>query len=121
MDIFGRIHPTRSSMPVVDLSQGRSIAYSHSTTTRLMDVLDANGRGNVHGGVIMRMVDESAATVAIKHARKPVVTSQSGYHLKSQQGIIRTALEIGGHGSLNASPTVQVSPYASTPAYSPQR
>jgi acyl-coenzyme A thioesterase PaaI-like protein len=73
MDIFGKIHPNRSAMPEVDLSQGRSIAYLHSTTTRLMDVLDANGRGNVHGGVIMRVVDESAAIVAIKHARRPVV------------------------------------------------
>ena len=76
MDIFGKIHSTRSSMPEVDLSQGRSIAYSRSTTTRLMDVLDANGRGNVHGGVIMRVVDESAAIVAIKHARRPVVTAR---------------------------------------------
>ncbi len=50
--------------------------YSRSTTTRLMDVLDANGRGNVHGGVIMRVVDESAAIVAIKHARRPVVTAR---------------------------------------------
>ncbi len=76
MDIFGKIRSNRSSMPEVDLSQGRSIAYSHSTTTRLMDVLDANGRGNVHGGVIMRVVDESAAIVAIKHARRPVVTAR---------------------------------------------
>ncbi len=41
MDIFGKIHSTRSSMPEVDLSQGRSIAYSRSTTTRLMDVTRA--------------------------------------------------------------------------------
>ncbi len=73
MDIFGKIRSNRSSMPEVDLSQGRSIAYSHSTTTRLMDVLDANGRGNVHGGVIMRVVDESAAIVAIKHASSQVI------------------------------------------------
>jgi acyl-CoA hydrolase len=76
MNMFGKIHSTRSSVPEVDMSQGRSIAYSHTTTTRLMDVLDANGRGNVHGGVIMRLVDESAAIVAIKHARRPVVTAR---------------------------------------------
>ncbi|NWJ47868.1 MAG: acyl-CoA thioesterase [Chloroflexi bacterium] len=39
-----------------------------------MEVLDANGHGNVHGGVIMRMVDEAAAIVAIKHSQRPVVT-----------------------------------------------
>lgn len=55
---------------------GRSIAYSQSTTIRMMEVLDANGHGNVHGGVIMRMVDEAAAIVAMKHARRPVVTAR---------------------------------------------
>ncbi len=62
--------------PESNTSQGRSIAYSRSTTTRLMEALDANGYGNVHGGVIMRMVDEAAAIVAIKHARRPVVTAR---------------------------------------------
>lgn len=55
-------------------SEGRSIAYSRSTTRRFMEMLDGNFRGNVHGGVIMRMVDEAAGIVAMKHARMPVVT-----------------------------------------------
>ena len=76
MDIFGKIQSLRSPRPEVDLSQGHSIAYSRSKTVRLMDVLDANGRGNVHGGVIMRMVDEAAAIVAIKHSHKGVVTAR---------------------------------------------
>src|SRR6266567_9557624 len=63
-------------VPASNTSQGRSIAYSRSTTTRLMEALDANGYGNVHGGVIMRMVDEAAAIVAMKHARRPVVTAR---------------------------------------------
>jgi acyl-CoA hydrolase len=66
----------KSKMSVSDTSQGRSIAYSRSTTSRIMEMLDANGHGNVHGGVIMRMVDEAAAIVAIKHARLPVVTAR---------------------------------------------
>jgi acyl-CoA hydrolase len=64
----------RRSKP--DRSKGQSIAYSRSVTTRLMEALDANTRGNVHGGVIMRMVDEAAAIVAIKHAHRPVVTAR---------------------------------------------
>ncbi len=76
MDIFGKIQSFRSPGPEVDVSQGHSIAYSRSKTVRLMDVLDANGRGNVHGGVIMRMVDEAAAIVAIKHAHRSVVTAR---------------------------------------------
>jgi uncharacterized protein (TIGR00369 family) len=35
---------------------------------------DANGLGNVHGGVIMKMVDEAGALVAMRHAGTIVVT-----------------------------------------------
>src|SRR5690606_5065803 len=35
---------------------------------------NANSFGNVHGGVIMKMVDEAGALVAMRHARAPVVT-----------------------------------------------
>jgi acyl-CoA hydrolase len=62
--------------PELEKSEGRSIAYSRSSTIRLMGVLDANSHGNVHGGVIMRMVDEAAAIVAVRHAHRPVVTAR---------------------------------------------
>ncbi|HLY65477.1 MAG TPA: acyl-CoA thioesterase [Chloroflexota bacterium] len=55
---------------------GHSIAYSRSTTSRIMDVLDSNRQGNVHGGVIMRMVDEAAGVVALKHSQHQVVTAR---------------------------------------------
>jgi len=64
------------TLPSMDLTRGRSIEYSRSTTSRLMGPIDANGQGNVHGGVIMRMVDDAAAIVAIKHSRRPVVTAR---------------------------------------------
>lgn len=35
---------------------------------------DANGLGNVHGGVIMKMVDEAGALAAMRHAGGPCVT-----------------------------------------------
>ena len=77
MNQFERIGKRYKNLPKVDLSQGRSIAYSRSTTRRLMGLIDANAHGNVHGGVIMRMVDESAAIVAIKHSQCPrVVTAR---------------------------------------------
>ncbi len=69
MSTFDRISGRRRTPPKVDLAQGRSIAFSRSTTRRLMGLLDANAHGNVHGGVIMRMVDESAAIVAVKHSQ----------------------------------------------------
>jgi len=34
----------------------------------------ANALGNVHGGVILRMVDEAGAICAMRHARRPCVT-----------------------------------------------
>ncbi len=76
MDAFEKIKSKRSTPPEVDLNQDHTIAYSQSTTRRLMEVLDANAHGNVHGGVIMRMVDEAAAIVAIKHSRRSVVTAR---------------------------------------------
>lgn len=66
----------RCHKPEREKSEGQSIAYSRSSTIRLMEALDANAHGNVHGGVIMRMVDEAAAIVAIRHAHKPVVTAR---------------------------------------------
>src|SRR2546423_12142468 len=39
-----------------------------------MDVGDANLSGNVHGGVIMKLVDTAAGLAAHKHCRGRVVT-----------------------------------------------
>ena len=52
----------------------RRISESCFTLSALMGPQDANALGNVHGGVIMRMVDEAGALVAMRHAGKPVVT-----------------------------------------------
>jgi acyl-CoA hydrolase len=42
-----------------------------------MELIDANAHGNVHGSVIMRMVDEAASIVAFKHSQNPdVVTAR---------------------------------------------
>lgn len=35
---------------------------------------DANPLGNVHGGIVMKLVDEAGGLCAIRHARRPVVT-----------------------------------------------
>src|SRR5438552_3707820 len=75
MDPFERIVNRYQPRTKVDVTQGRSIAYSRSTTRRLMELIDANAHGNVHGGVIMRLVDESAAIVAIKHSQCPTVVT----------------------------------------------
>lgn len=46
----------------------RTVSDSEVTLTQMMEVTDANVAGNVHGGVIMRLVDTAAALAAIKHS-----------------------------------------------------
>jgi acyl-CoA hydrolase len=40
-----------------------------------MGPLDANFAGNVHGGTIMKLMDEAAGLAAVKHSRTRVVTA----------------------------------------------
>src|SRR5436853_4915796 len=75
MNPFERMVKRYQTHPKVDVTQGRSIAFSRSITRRLMELIDANAHGNAHGGVIMRMVDEAAAIVAIKHSQNPTVVT----------------------------------------------
>src|ERR1700761_7285391 len=49
-------------------------ADSRAEITHWMGVTDANNRGNIHGGTLMKLADEAAALAAIKHARQRVVT-----------------------------------------------
>ncbi len=52
----------------------KTCTQSRVVLSSLMGPQDANGHGNVHGGVIMKMVDEVGALAAMRHARAPVVT-----------------------------------------------
>ncbi|MBW3664382.1 MAG: acyl-CoA thioesterase [Actinobacteria bacterium] len=53
----------------------RPVRHSQVTLVRVMSMLDANSLGNVHGGVIMREVDNAAGTAATRHAGRPCVTA----------------------------------------------
>jgi uncharacterized protein (TIGR00369 family) len=55
-------------MPRVPDQAPRHVADSSVTLTQMMEVTDANVAGNVHGGVIMRLVDTAAALAAITHS-----------------------------------------------------
>jgi acyl-CoA hydrolase len=55
---------------------GKPMRASRATVIRQMMPSDANPHGNVHGGVIMRTVDEVAGIVAHRHARRNVVTAR---------------------------------------------
>jgi uncharacterized protein (TIGR00369 family) len=55
-------------------SQGKKPSESRTTISQLMEVTDANVAGNVHGGVIMRLVDTAGALAAVRHAGGLCVT-----------------------------------------------
>ena len=53
------------------------MSQSATTMSRLMQPDEANVYGNVHGGVILRYIDETAAVAAWRHARVPKVVTAS--------------------------------------------
>jgi acyl-CoA hydrolase len=55
--------------------EGKRVKDSSVTIAQMMIPQDANPAGNVHGGVIMKLIDTSAGVVASRHARTNVVTA----------------------------------------------
>lgn len=53
---------------------GKPPSASRVTLAQLMGPPDSNLHGNVHGGIIMKLMDEAGASAAIRHAERPVVT-----------------------------------------------
>ena len=52
----------------------RRVKDSQLTINQIMGPSDANIYGNVHGGIIMKLVDEVGGMVATRHSHRPVVT-----------------------------------------------
>lgn len=52
----------------------KRISDSQITLNHIMGPQDANSRGVVHGGIVMKMVDEAGAIAAMRHAKNIVVT-----------------------------------------------
>ena len=59
-------------MPV--LPPGKKVSESRVVLAQLMQPVHANNHGNVHGGEIMRLVDEAGALACMRHAGHRVVT-----------------------------------------------
>jgi acyl-CoA hydrolase len=55
--------------------EARTVADSRSVLVHWMGPTDANSAGFVHGGVVMKLVDEVAGLAAVRHARQRVVTA----------------------------------------------
>jgi acyl-CoA hydrolase len=61
---------TSSLVPV-----GTPTSFSRVALAQIMDDGDANLHGNVHGGVIMKAVDDAAGACAARHSRGKAVTA----------------------------------------------
>jgi acyl-CoA hydrolase len=54
--------------------QARTVTDSQALLAHSMGPMDANNSGNIHGGTIMKLVDEVAGISAVKFCRTKVVT-----------------------------------------------
>lgn len=89
--------------------ESRRVSESSIVMSQLMTQHDANLAGNVHGGVIMKLMDTAAGVVATRHTRMNVVTAsidRLNFHapvftgdlviLKASVNIVgRTSMEVG--------------------------
>jgi uncharacterized protein (TIGR00369 family) len=55
--------------------EGKTVKESAIILAQVMGPQDINNAGNVHGGVVMKLIDTAAAAVAIKHAHQNAVTA----------------------------------------------
>lgn len=55
--------------------EGKTVAQSSVVMSQAMNPQDANPAGNVHGGVIMKLIDTAGGVAAGRHARTNVVTA----------------------------------------------
>jgi uncharacterized protein (TIGR00369 family) len=55
--------------------EGKTVKASALVTAQVMGPQDVNLAGNIHGGVIMKLIDVAAGSVAIRHARSNAVTA----------------------------------------------
>lgn len=54
----------------------KNVSFSNVITNMIMQPLHANTQGNVHGGELMKIMDNVAGIVAMKHAKPNVVTAR---------------------------------------------
>lgn len=92
----------------------KTVAYSKTVMSQVMMPNHANSEGNVHGGEIIKLMDNSAYVVARKHSRKNVVTGRVDelqFHLPVYVGnliICRSRLVFVGNSSMEISVRVEV-------------
>ena len=85
---------------------GKPVSESTVVLSHLMLPQDANPTGNVHGGVIMKYIDNAAGVVSIRHSRTISVTAsidQLDFYVPMYVGdllILRASLNYVGRTSM---------------------
>ena len=82
-----------------DINIPKSIRASRISIAQLMQPEHANNLGNVHGGWIMKLVDEAGALACMRHAQRRVVT------VAIDSMVFRQPIRIGDLIILNAEVT----------------
>ena len=94
----------------------RPVSASRIELVRHMTLLDANGLGNVHGGVIMRMIDDAAGTAAARHAGHVAVTAsvdELSFHQPVHVGdllVVKASVNAAGRTSMEVGVRVEAEP-----------
>ena len=57
-----------------EVPSAKPVSASRVTLAQLMQPEHANNQGNVHGGVVMKLVDEAGALACMRHSQRRVVT-----------------------------------------------
>ncbi|MFG2461159.1 acyl-CoA thioesterase [Streptomyces sp. NPDC048523] len=101
--------PGTPEIPETPEIPGKPTSASRTTLSHIMTQADTNLLGTVHGGVIMKLVDDAAGAVAGRHSGGPAVTASMDemaflepvrvgdlVHVKAQVNWTgRTSMEVG--------------------------
>lgn len=71
---LGPAAPEPLPTPAVPVILGKPTSASRITLSHIMSAHDTNLLGTVHGGVVMKLVDDAAGAVAGRHSEGPAVT-----------------------------------------------
>ena len=91
----------------------KTVSESRVTVSQVMQPADANPAGNVHGGTIMKLIDNAAGVVAFRHSRRNSVTAsvdQIDFHYPAFIGdllIIKASLNMTGKTSMEIGARVE--------------
>lgn len=93
--------------------KGKKVEETSVIMAQQMQPQDANPAGNVHGGVVMKMIDTTAGAVAARHARCSVVTAsidRLDFHHSVSVGdlvTLRASLNMVGRSSMEVGVRVE--------------